>query len=709
MAWSRTAKTTKAIASTNNRLNFVLAIIFLLIISLIIKLFFIQIKNHDYYLNVASSQHELYAEIEPERGKIFIQDQDGSLYPIATNKYFIQIYAVPKDIEEPERIAETLYSFFKKEAVREEVEKLLELQAQERLQKELNFIQSFPEDKKPLKESEVRQQHKLFLKDPTYLELKELKREQMIEDRKKAIIEDYLKTFDKWNDPYEPLEKKVESELAKQFHLALISNDWEDSNINLDNLEFKNNKVYLTQKEKFELLDFKGIGYLTESYRYYLENNIGSHILGFTTYEKDVRNGQYGRHGQYGLEGFFDEELFGQYGSISGERGAAGLMIISKREYEEKMDGDDLVLTIERPAQFYACNRLNELAEHYAADSGSVIVMDPQTGAIIVMCSYPDYDPNNYNDVENVDIYNNPVLFDQYEPGSVFKAMTMAAAMDQNKVGPTTTYYDEGQIMIKGWPKPIKNAFFDKDGALGTVTMTKVLEESLNTGAIFAVKQIEAKTFADYVKKFGFGEKTGIELDGEFPGNIKNLTAKKVKEVDIAVASFGQGITVTSLQMLTAYAAIANGGEMVKPYLVKEIIHADGSKMTTKPKKLQRVISEHTAAVLSGMLASVVENGHSKGAQVPGYFIAGKTGTGQIAAKDKRGYLETQYNHTFLAFAPVTDAKFVVLIKFENPKGYEYASSTTIPLAHDIIEFMLNYWQIPQERGYTIQHGTRVK
>lgn len=707
MGWkSKTSKNAQNIANSNNRLNFVLAIIFLLVLGLIGKLFFLQILRHDYYAKAAASQHELYAEIEPERGKIYIHDQENQLYPVATNKQFVEIYAVPSQVTDPQRLAETLYNFFKKPYVEEEVAKLLEAEAQDKLSQNLAYVATLPADQQPVLTEQVQTNHQLYLQDPTYLEFRQLKQEQMIQERKQAIIQKYLETFAKTNDPYEPLEKKVEPDLAKQFHLALISDDWQDSKIDLSRLDFKNDQVYLTDQAatnqagqpQVELLAYPGIGYALENYRYYLEGRFGSHILGFTTYDKDLKNDQYGRHGYYGLEGFFDEELFGQYGSIVGERGAAGLLIAGNSQYQDKINGDDLVLTIERPIQYYACQRLDAMAEHYAADSGTVIVMEPKTGAIIAMCSYPDFDPNNYNEIEDVDVFNNPALFDQYEPGSVFKAITMAAALDQGKVTPTTTYTDEGQVMVPGWPKPIKNSDFDRVGGHGLTTMTGVLENSLNTGAIYAAQQLEPETFADYVKKFGFGEKTGIELEGEFPGNISNLTAKKVKMIDVAVASFGQGITVTPLQMITAYAAIANGGYLVKPYLVEEIIHADGSKLVTKPKQLQQVISNHTAAMLSGMLASVVENGHSKNAQVPGYYVAGKTGTAQIASKDKRGYYESQYNHTFISFAPVNDARFVLLVKFENPKGYQYADSTAMPVARDIMEFLLNYWEVPKER-----------
>ena len=679
----------------DNRLNFILGIIFLLTLALIGKLFAVQIKNHDYYVSAAAGQHEMFAEIEPERGKIFIQDQEA-LYPIATNKTYVQIYAIPKEIKDAQRLAETLYTFFHEPQLAEEADKILKEQDTQKLADDLAYVQNMglSETELKAKEAEVQTNHKLLMTDPTYLELRTLKREQILKNRQADIIKEYLDKMDKWNDPYESLQKKVEPELAKQFHLALLNDNWPQNNTDLNNLEFKNYKIY--DKSTDQPMEFAGLGYMTENYRYYLENNIGSHILGFVSHDKEDKNDQYGKHGSYGLEGFFDEELFGQYGSVKGDRGAGGLMIANNLEYDAKTNGDDLVLTIDRSIQFYACNRLDEMAQHYAATSGTVIIMEPQTGAIIAMCSYPDFDPNNYNEVEDVDIYNNPALFDQYEPGSVFKAITMAAALDQNKVTPTSTYNDQGQVMIEGWPKPINNADFSSYGAHGLTTMVGVLENSLNTGAIYAMQQLKPEVFADYVQKFGFGEKTGIELEGEFAGNINNLLAKKIKPIDIAVASFGQGITVTPLQMLTAYAAIANGGYLVKPYLVREILHADGTKLVIQPKKMQQVISTHTSAVLSGMLASVVANGHSKNAQVPGYFVAGKTGTAQIADPNKRGYYESQYNHTFISFAPADQARFVMLVKFENPKGYQYADSTAVPLSRDIMDFILKYWQVPQ-------------
>ena len=356
-----------------------------------------------------------------------------------------------------------------------------------------------------------------------------------------------------------------------------------------------------------------------------------------------------------------------------------------------------MILTINRTIQWAACQKLNETALRHGADGGSIIIMEPQSGAILAMCSWPNYDPNNYNDVEDINIYNNPVVFGAYEPGSIFKPITMAASLDQGKVEPDTTYYDHGQIEITGWPKPISNSDFESHGAHGMVDMNTVLVESLNTGAIYAMKQAGDKVFAEYVKEFGFGEKTGIELATENAGDIRNLTVKKIKPIDSAVASFGQGITTTPLQMITAYAAIANGGVLVKPYLVRKIINADGSESITQPKQIKRVISERTSLLLSAMLVNVVDNGHATHAGVDGHYVAGKTGTAQVASKDKKGYGDKTI-HTFVGFAPVEEPKFVMLVKLDDPKSVDFAASSAAPLFGELAEFMLNYWQVEKER-----------
>jgi len=688
----------------DNRINFVLAIIFLFCLLMVGRLFYLQIISHDYYSALALGQHESTAKIAPERGRIFLQnpnDLENKLYPVATNKDFVLVYVVPKDVKDVDRMIDALFYFFKREAVEKEVDDLLKLQEVDRLNQQIALIADWPEAERLKAEANIKAEHEMFITDYSYLKIKEERRQEMIKDRQMAIKLEYLKIFNKENDPYEEVEKKVDLEVAKQFHLALISDDWQTSKVRPESMEIKNNQMYIkdydlkTKKEKYELLEYPGVGYIIETQRYYQDNGQGAQLLGFVSY-KDSEP-----HGYYGLEGMFDNELFGRYGAVKSERGAGGLMIVNEREAQPKQDGDDLILTIDHSAQFFVCSKIKAAVEHYNAESGSIIVMNPKTGALLAMCSYPDFDPNNYGDVEDPFLYNNPAIFDEYEPGSVMKPITMASAVDQGKVSPETTYYDEGYLMIDGWKKPVKNFDFDTAGGHGITNMVSVLEQSLNTGAVFAMRSIGGQVFADYVKAFGFGERTGIELEGEGSGNISTILSKRkrpVSEIYYATSSFGQGLTVTPIQMATSFAVLANGGELVRPYLVKEIVHPDGSKTETRPTVIRRVIDEQTASVLSGMLTRVVEFQYDKLASVPGYYVAGKTGTAQIADSGSKGYLENQFNHTFVGFAPSDAARFVVLVRLEKPKGVKYASASAAPIGGEVMKFLLDYYQVPKTR-----------
>lgn len=649
-----------------NRLRLVVAIIFLLSGALIYKLFSIQIKQCDLYTALASSQHQVYSQLAPERGKIFLSEQmngQEKLYPLATNKDFAAVFVVPKEIANPREMAEKLFAFFDEPFLNEKLEN-----------KKTSASSSSSSSVSGLSSSSSSSGSAPSSASST----------------KEAIINNYLKKLDKPGDPYESLDKKLGTEDLLKFFAFIASTS--SAPISADDLELRNEQVVykkgVTTTTKFVL---PGFGFDLEKYRYYPEKEIASHILGFVSYVDNKAAGK------YGLEEFFNDDLFGKYGSLKSEKaGQSNTVIVNDREYVKPENGSDLVLTIDRNVEFVACEKLREAVKKHGADGGSVIILNPKTGAIIAMCSVPDFDPNNYKDVENIRIYNNPATFDQYEPGSVFKVITMAIAIDQNKVSPSTTYNDPGEIMIKGWPKPIRNSDFDTKGGHGIVDMNAVLENSLNTGAIFAMRQVGPKIFADYVKNFGFGEKTGIELGSESAGNIDNLLVNKVKEIDAATASFGQGIAVTPLQMIMPYQAIANKGILMKPYIVKEIIRSDGKKEEIIPKQIRRVISSKTADTMSAMLVNVVEKGHSNKAYIQGYYIGGKTGTAQIATAG--GYLKNQYIHTFIGIAPIENPTFVMLTKMDSPKDVTYAEGSVVPLWKDIADFMLKYYQVAKTR-----------
>lgn len=632
---------------SNNRLHLVMAVIFLLSGALIYRLFVVQIGQFDLYTALASSQHQVYSQLKSDRGRIFLEEEingQEKLYPLATNKDFAFVFIIPKEITNPQEVAEKLYVYFDEPNL-----------TKERLENSSSSVEF-----------------------------------GVASSTKESIINAYLKKLDKPGDPYESLDKKISIDELIKLYAYLASSS--TAPVSADDLELRNEQVVYKKTASTTLkFSLPGFGFDLQKYRYYPEKEIGSHLLGFVSYANDEEKGR------YGLEEFFNDELFGKYGYLKSEKAAkSNTVIVNDREYVKAEKGSDLILTVDRNVQFVACEKLKEAVKKHRADGGSVIILHPKTGAIIAMCSVPDFDPNNYKSVGNIRVYNNPAIFDQYEPGSVFKVITMAIAVDQNKVSPTTTYKDEGRIMISGWPKPISNSDFNTKGAHGIVDMNSVLENSLNTGAIFAMRQVGPKVFSDYVKKFGFGEKTGVELGSESSGNIDNLLRSKVREIDAATASFGQGIAVTPLQMVMSYQAIANKGILMKPYIVKSIIKNDGKREEIVPKQIGRVVSAKTADTMSAMLVNVVENGHSSKAYIQGYYIGGKTGTAQIASVG--GYLKNQYIHTFIGVAPIENPSFVMLTKIDSPKDVIYAEGSVLPLWKDIADFMLKYYEVPKTR-----------
>ncbi len=433
-----------------------------------------------------------------------------------------------------------------------------------------------------------------------------------------------------------------------------------------------------TQRDAILALKIPGLVFRDESRRYYPEKNIGSQLLGFVGFDQDQRLGR------YGLEAAFERELGGQRGQITAEKDASGQLIATAAQlWQPAEDGADLVLTIDRTIQYEACRKLNAAVMRHGADSGSLVILDPRTGAVLALCGSPDYDLNLYNTVEDAARFLNPATQEPYEPGSVFKAITMAAALNEGAVTPETTYEDTGEVKIGNYT--IKNSDLK---AHGLQTMNSVLEASLNTGAIFAMRQIGPEKFQRYVTAFGFGQPTGIEVD-ERAGNTSTLGTGR--EIYAVTAAFGQGITVTPLQLAAAFGALANGGQLMRPYVVDRIRQADGTERVTEPRVVRQVITPKTAATISAMLVRVVQSGHGQRAGVPGYFVAGKTGTAQIPDPESGGYLANLTIGTFAGFAPVEDPKFVMVVKLDKPRDVQFAESTAAPLFGELARWLLLY------------------
>ncbi|MCL5435484.1 MAG: penicillin-binding protein 2 [Patescibacteria group bacterium] len=438
--------------------------------------------------------------------------------------------------------------------------------------------------------------------------------------------------------------------------------------------------------EKLKQLDLPGVFFEDETYQNYPEGQLASQVLGFVAYDQDTRVGR------YGLENYFEEALAGKAGEISGTRDPSGVWVTSgDRNFVPAEDGSDLVLTIDRAIQFKVEEVLDRAVQQHGAKGGSVIVMNPKTGAILAMANYPTFDPNKFSEVGDSSYFNNAAIQGTYEPGSVMKAVTMAGGLQEGVVGPDTTFTDPGSMTIDKFT--IRNA---ENKTYGEVNMTSVLDNSINMGAIFVEQKVGRDKFIKYMENFGFGKKTEIALPFEAKGNIDNLY--RGGELYPATASFGQGITVTPLQMLVAYSAIANGGTLYKPYVVAEKIHADKSVDTTQPQAVRQVISQGTSSVLSAMLVSVVENGHGKKAAVPGYYIAGKTGTAQVPYADRPGYDPNRNIGSFAGFGPVDNPVFAMIVKIDEPQDVKFAESTAAPAFGEIAQFILNYYQVPKSR-----------
>jgi len=451
-------------------------------------------------------------------------------------------------------------------------------------------------------------------------------------------------------------------------------------------------KHRLTGEEigRIENSKIKGLHLSEETYRYYPSGELGAGFLGFFGW-KDKEQA-----GRYGLEAYYEKELRGRDGQMLQDKDTAGRWISTgAREIVGAEDGEDLVLTVDHIIQYEAEKILESAVEKNQADGGSIIVLEPSSGRILALANFPTFDPNNYSKVDNIDIFRNASVSIPYECGSVFKTISLAAAIDAGKINANTTYNDSGAVNEAGYT--IKNS---DEKAYGLQTMTQVLEKSLNTGAIFAEKNLGNIQFAEYVRKFGFGELTGVDLYSESPGNIHNLDNPKIN-INFYTASFGQGMTVTPIQLLNSYAAIANGGVLMKPQIVEKFIGAGGNEKVNEPQEIRRVISPQTAYEVSQMLRSVVTEGHGKRADVPGYLVAGKTGTAQVASTTSKGYEEGKAIGSFTGFAPLDDPKFAILVKIDNPKGIQWAESSAAPAFGELMKFVLEYAGIAPTEKYT--------
>lgn len=450
--------------------------------------------------------------------------------------------------------------------------------------------------------------------------------------------------------------------------------------------KINNNRLYIpplarrleaTKGDAISNLKIEGVSVVSEEARFYPEGTLAAHILGFVNNEGD---------GKYGIEGYFNEQLKGYNGSLVAERDTKGRSINVGGE-TKAVDGNDLYLTIDHNIQFLVEQKLKEGIERYAADSGTIVVENPKTGAILAMASWPNFDPNKFNEVpqDQMGVFLNPAIAKVWEPGSIFKTVAMSIALETKKVEPTTEGDFSNFVVVDG--KEIHTA---EDKAFGHETMTNVLENSDNVGMVWVMDKVGNDDFFKYLNEYNLGAKFGIEMDGETTGSVLRL--RDWRNISRATMSFGQGVSVTPLQMTAALSAMANQGKLMKPYLVESMVDGKGQDIATKPKEIRQVVSPDTAKKIGEMMASVVMNGHGKKAQVAGfdYQIAGKTGTAQVP-DNKGGYEENKHIGSFGGFFPVADPKIAMLVKFDNPKNTEWAESSAAPIFGEIADWLIKY------------------
>lgn len=439
--------------------------------------------------------------------------------------------------------------------------------------------------------------------------------------------------------------------------------------------------------DKINALNIDGLYLMKESKRYYPYGETLSHVLGYVGIDNQ---------GLSGLELQYDKYLTGKNGSIKYISDGKGNKLKNNEVYEPPQNGMDITLTIDIDIQLSVERELNNADTKYNPDEALAIVMDPNTGEILAMSSRPTFDSNNYQDYDEETINHNLPIWKNYEPGSTFKILTLTASLEEKTINLFEDhYYDSGSINVEG--AKIKCW---KSGGHGAETFLNVVENSCNPGFVVMGQKLGTKKLFEYVNKFGFTEKTGIDLNGESKGIMFKESA--IGPVEQATISFGQGISVTPIQQVTAVSAAINGGNLYKPYVVKYVKEPEtGAPIISKEPELSRkVISEETSEAVRFTLESVVANGTGKNAYIENYRVGGKTGTAQKVSNGK--YLSGNYIVSFMGFFPADKPEYVTYVAIDYPKGItQYGGTVSAPIAKNIMKSIIDIKQISPSKEVT--------
>ncbi len=705
-----------------------------------IRLFYLQILKYDDYAAEAKAQHEKRSILPARRGKILVKKNylSNELVPLATNNTLKMLFIDPLILNYPKYNKNLPISKQKKTGDPEKVAKLLApLLINSHCEETEGCSLKFDlEELSPLEKMAI----DIYKQELTKIFSEIEKRKIVIftdisESRAKTLLDLKIRGIfiENNNVIIDPTLISSPTEIAEKI-APLLGLDKDKLVPSITRRikryveithkivpEIADKIISLKKNPKFREI-LRGVQLRDEHWRYYPEKQLGAQVLGFV----DNQN-----TGQYGIEGRFNDILKGQAGEIMGAINTHGQRIFSKDFILKKArDGADIVLSIDRIVQGEVDRILQNDLNYFRADFGQIIVINPETGEIIAMANAPSFNPNEFSDVfskyeidpnqEQADredetfnqriptieiagklfryfntwgpqVFRNKIISDEYEPGSVIKALTMAAALNSDEVTPQTTYNDSGPIKVDKFE--IKNS---DEVYAGETTMIDVINRSLNTGMAFVTRKMGRELFYQYLKNWGFGQYTDIELDGEARGKLEFW--QDWAESELITHGYGQGFTASPLQVAMAFASLANGGYLMKPLLVKEIHHPNGEIETFNPERVRRVISEKTYQTIKAMLLNSVDNGVARGARVKGYTVMGKTGTSQTYHNGKALRGEGTTITSFAGFAPIKHPKFVVLVKYDYPKRSQWGSETAARTFQKVAKFLFSYYKIPPDR-----------
>lgn len=508
----------------------------------------------------------------------------------------------------------------------------------------------------------------------------------LILDRNGVVLADNLTTTSLVLIPNQIKEKeKATEELAKILNVSYAEMQKHVyKKTSIERVHPEGRRLSYDIAEKISNLKLEGVYLVKEAKRYYPYGNLLSHSLGYVGIDNQ---------GLSGLELEYDKYLTGKSGAIKYFSDAKGNKLNVSDVYVEPQDGMNLYLTIDINIQKSIERELDNIVDMFSPDMALAVVMNPKTGEILGMGSRPDYNPNTYQKYSQDVLSRNLPVWSSYEPGSTFKIITMATSVEEKIIDiENDHFYDSGSVNVDG---SVLKCW--KAGGHGDQTFLQVLQNSCNPGFVKLGQMLGKEILFSYIKKFGFGEKTGVDLNGEGQGILFPL--EKVGNVELSTTAFGQGVSVTPIQQVTAVSAVVNGGYLYKPYIVKSIAEKETNSIIQETSKIlvRKVISSETSAIMRHALESVVAKGGGKAAYIEGYRIGGKTGTAQ-KVKDGR-YMVGNYIMSFMSIVPSNDPEAVFYLAIDNPKNTALLSSyTTTPIARRVLLDIIDALDIKEQK-----------